>query len=997
MTPDTTDSALTRGRGDHEQHDDHPDDPRQLVLPHVDTALDVGGGRLPFKISPADAALALPAVGAYCASLWAFLHGDVAMGAGLGGLGTVAGFGAMAGSFASSWALYPHERVLDGVNHLRRRRSLPWGHADAVDHAEDLHGVEHVVTVDLGGDTHTGVVTHDGRAVVPLRLRGENTEFLRAGELATLSGSLTQGLDAEITPDGDPIAFYSTTRPASSRAAREYRDRADDPDADLDGYEAALLGRVGEWVADRDLETGANDTRHYLIVSATEGAERDRGDALRRRLRQAQAAVQTSDHLDAEALTPRETVNLAAEYWERSAYPPTDAGDSAVDAAVPPVAVDDVPEDPAGMGTTDAERALAPEWFAEQTRHVEVGDAVARTFWVSNWPEQPPAKFLHGLYTMSGVDLDVTLYGHPKPRENVVARLKRQIPRIDAEGLERAESMDVESLTLDDDLSAYVLAFKLLQNVNTQPWGLSGYITVRAPDEERLQRAVERVEKELKSPPAQVTPAAPFGDQLAAFRSCSPFGADHYAGKGDRRGRATKTHTALGGVFGAALPAATGEYSDPGGIRWGRDVATGETVQVDPFEQGTAPHMITVGPSGSGKTFSVGQGSQEWYLNGDDRTVIYCDTQGGFEDVVEAFGAEHIVIDGQTGINPLDIRAAPDHDRRATEDDVNQYRLKVDEATEFFKGILRSHGVDPADYHAIIEQAVERTYADAGITTDPATHGKDSPTPVDLFETLEDMMENPTDYTFTSSGVEADHVEEHVAGLLNELSGFKEGGKYRNILTDTTGGLSPDTDTAYLDMRQLAGQTGGTKSVNLQLAVGQVTQLIKQTEGETIFVIDEAHNLLHSPEMVDWLNKAAREWRRYDAALWFVTQSTQEFVRAARDSGVENKRETIVEQCSTIQIMNAPLVQAETLAGFNLPERHADTVQNDLVPGSAGKGYSECVLSFRDGRGWVRTHVEAAPEHAESLTFSHRESASYVDRMADALASLGDENTEGAR
>lgn len=961
-------------------------DPRQLVLPYVDTTIDVTGGRLPFKISIAAALLAVPAIGAFVAGMWLAVQGSPGLGILLIGVSVFAGMIALAARLASTWALYPHERVLDAVHHLRRRASLPWGFRDAVDHAADLHAVKQVLTVDIGDDetTYAGVRTHDDRAVVPVRLIGSNTEFLRAGELEQLAGALTQQIDGEITADGEPIAIYSTTRPAASSAAEEYTARARAIGTRLSTFQAGLLGEIGDWVDTRDAESGANSTTHYLIVTAATHGGRPLEDDLEHRLRQALNAIRGADSLDAEPLTSRETINLTSEYWGRSAYPAGDIGDAAAEAVVSAVDVADLADDP--PGSTGAERATAPEWYAETPRHVEIGDDVARTYWISNWPEQPPVKFLHGLYTMRGVDLDVKLHGHPKPRERVVSRLKREIPRIDAEGMDRAETMNVDSLTIDDDLSAYVLAFKLLQNVNTQPWGLSGYVTIRAPNPDKLRIACERVEKEMKAPPARATPAAPFGNQHAAFRSAAPFGADHYAVAGTSRHRAQKTHLALGGVFGAALPAATADMSDSGGIRWGRDVTTGQTVQVNPFEQGTAPHIITVGPSGSGKTFSVEQASQEWWLNGDDRTVIYCDTQGGFEDVVEAHGAEHIVIDGKTGINPLDIREAADHDRAATGDDLNQYRLKVTEATEFFSGILRSHGVDPAEYHAAIEQAVEQTYADVGITTDPATHGKPSPEPSDLFDTLEDMMRNPESFTFTGEGAETEQVESRVADLLGELSGFKEGGKYHNILAETTDGLSPNTEMAYLDMRQLAGQTGGAKSVNLQLAVGQVSQLIKQTEGETIFVVDEAHNLLHSPEMVDWLNKAAREWRRFDAALWLVTQSPQEFVRrASGDAGTENKRETIVEQCSTIQIMNSPLVKARTLSEFNLPAHHAETVQSDLVAGSAEKDFSECVLSFQDERGWIRTRVEANPIHADSITYSHRTGQSFREQMRAAL------------
>lgn len=967
-------------------------DPRQLVLPHVDTAIDLANGRFPFKITIPSLFMGIPSVGALAASIWYIYQGSPGVGVGLIVLSSLLGMMALGGRMASMWSSYPHEKVIDGFKHLRRRLTLPWSYDTAVSRADELHAIKHPITVDTNDKTYAGVMTHDGRAVIPVPLEGSNTEFLDSGILPQLTASFTQGVDSEITAGVEPISFYSTTRPAESQVATEYQSRAHATISRLTDYLSGLIGETGEWVAERDAETGANDTYHYLVITASEDSAGNKAlkEDLTHRLGQAEAAMSKADSVTPGTLTSREAVNLAGEYWDRTAYPEGDVGDSAAEAAVPSHNVGDLPD---GFSSpTPAERAIAPEWFDERIRHVEVGETVARTYWISNWPEQPPAKFLHGLYTMPGVDLDVKIFGHPKPRDSVISDLEKIIPRIDAEGMDRAENMDVTSLTIDDDLSAYVLAYKLLQEVDTEPWGLSGYVTVRAPDTEKLRKACERVEKELKRAPTRCTPSAPFGDQMVAFRSAGPYCPDRYASKGDVRRRATKTHLALGGVFGAALPAATPETSEEGGIRWGRDATTMRTIQKDPFQSGMAPHLTTVAPSGSGKSFAVKQASQEWWMNGENRTLIYCDTQGEFEDTVEGFGGEHIVIDGKTGINPLDIRPAASHDRAATGDSVNQYRLKVTEATEFFKGIIRSHDVDPSKFHARLEQAIERTYQNAGITPDPSTHGRPSPDPDDLFETLEDMMENPGDYTFTDVEAEKQPVEEQVAELHSQLSGFQPGGKYHNILTDSTDTLTPDIDMAYLDMRQLAGQTDGAESANLQLAVSQVSQIIKQTDGETIFVIDEAHNLLHSPEMVDWLNKAAREWRRYDAALWFVTQSPEEFVSHAGEHGTENKRKTILEQCSTVQILKAPRVDAETLEKFGLPKHHADTVQKDLVPGSDDEeDYSECLISFQNERGWIRTQIEASPALGASIDFTHRTGKSYVEYMREALDDIADD------
>ena len=988
--------------GEQTDPDGRSSDPRSLVLPYVDTAADLAEGRFKTKVTGPRLLLITPTVLLTLAGAWtAFTGGSLILAALCVGLAGAVGFAALAGEHLTGWAFYPHEHVLNVTAYLRRRARLPIGGLTALHGGVRTHGIDRGVRLPVETsetarpESYAGVVTDDGRLVVPIRLDGANAAILPEGDLGRRAGALTTGIDTQLADALDAtFTFYATTRPARTTFARTYLERAGRWwNTTLTEYESALLGKIGEWVADEDGETPANETRHYLFVS-TDCYGDDDTDRAKTRVEAAVNAITRSRDYDTGPLTPREVTNLVADYWERETFPAEPAGDDAHRALIRPDALAPNSEGDKhvaargeGPGVDAIQGALAPDHFAEHTQHVEIGEEVARTLYVESFPVQPTVGFMDALDTLGNVDLDMAFHARPVDRDWFGGYLNTSIARVDGEATEREEQGTADSITIEDDIDAYVLAQRLHESVGATPWELSGFITVRAPDTDTLRKAVTQIEKAAKSPPSPLSLRTASYDQALAFRSSAPFGRDEFSERGRRKYRRRKTHYAYSGVLGARLPDPTPDHSGNGtGIRWGRDVTTNRTIEADPFDQGLAPHMLTVGPSGSGKTVSVKQASQEWWLNGDDRTLIYADTQGGFEDVVDAFDATHLVIDGETCINPLDIRPAADHDLKATGGGYDQYRLAVDGATEFFAGLLQNHGVDPSTYYSAIEHGIEQTYARAGITADSATHGHETPTPVNVFETWERMLENPAEYTFTDVDVEAEKFRDRIAELLNELSGFKEGGKYHSMMAETTAGISPDDRIVYIDMRQLAGQTGGASSVNLQAAVSQVGQVIKQTPGETLFIPDEAHNLLHSPAMVDWLNKAAREWRRHNAGIWFVTQSPQEFVRRAEgvDAGGENKRETILEQCSIRQIMHAGGIDDGVLSELGIPPHATRTVKDDLVPGSAGEGFSECVLSFRDEPGWIRTKVEAAPTHLASLTFTHRESEDYFDRVVDA-------------
>ena len=167
----------------------------------------------------------------------------------------------------------------------------------------------------------------------------------------------------------------------------------------------------------------------------------------------------------------------------------------------------------------------------------------------------------------------------------------------------------------------------------------------------------------------------------------------------------------------------------------------------------------------------------------------------------------------------------------------------------------------------------------------------------------------------------------------------------------------------YIDMANY-NDDDDEKPVLQHLMLGQLTEIIKQKDGETVALFDEAHNLLHSEEMVEWLQKAAREWARYESALHFVTQSTQEFVKRAKGvgEGQENDRQTIFEQCSTISVFLSPETERETLKQIGLEtDELIDVAQTGLVPARADDNYTTFLSAFTDRESWYEYQVEASP------------------------------------
>lgn len=657
------------------------------------------------------------------------------------------------------------------------------------------------------------------------------------------------------------------------------------------------------------------------------------------------------------------------------------------------------------------DRELAGSHFDAQKGYLEVGDQLVTTLWVTDFRPQIESAFLKPLYSMEGidgVDLDITIDTTAIDKSQAREEIQEGEANI---GAKSGEQTRIESRETDEGGSIYETADDLLRNTNAQAWDVSMYVSVRvgprgaidtADDDFRdfdsldaakhaaLQDGIEDVKETVEASPIEATVIRPQRLQKELLDSVSPnksntFNdvlADDDAGMierrietllGDAGTSGPKQNRVLGGFLGAAFPPCCSTINEDGGLNWGRDVETGEPFRTDPSSRDTGPHYYVLGVTRGGKTYAISSAAAGWFTEKDDRTLIVCDTKGGFDGLTRMLGGDHHVIEGSQKINPLET-----HSPSEGNEDVDAFWMSVTSRTNFFKNILRGQGIDPSKYHSEIEQGLEETYRRFDVVPGDVEPSGRMPTVKDLKKTWTEMAESPEEFTASGEGSKEGEVKEtRVAELLNKLSGFSEGGRYHNLLGETSLGiLDSDTDMAYLDMSQLASDSDAEKSAMLSLAQSLVNQKVRQTDGELMFVVDEAHLLLHSDEQVNWLQRAAREWAESDGILGMISQDPSEFLDDNSD-GNSGKKRALLNQCSMRAIFNMPSTKANVIGEFVPGANHGlvDTIQNDLTPARADAGYTECVVNVTDNDrpGWHRVKVEASKFEDYVFDYDHGE------------------------
>jgi type IV secretory pathway VirB4 component len=575
------------------------------------------------------------------------------------------------------------------------------------------------------------------------------------------------------------------------------------------------------------------------------------------------------------------------------------------------------------------------EW---DTRAAKVGDQWTTTLVVTGYPDQPKDGYLSELFELSDVRFDVTARLTPRSQRRARRALKDA-----ADGLQADADLDASArgAYLQERANAAQAAYAAVED-GARVVDQALYVTVRAEDREALQDAVGRVRATMRDAPANLAAAPAICQQDRALRGAAPLRSDPL----------DRTSVALGGAAGALLASPhSPTVLEDGGVEVGVHRDTGTPVVIDPFGRENGYATFTVGDPGSGKSFGAKQRFLRTMAQDPDRVGVILEPLNDWVGVAEALDATRITVGGDRGLNPLEIQPTPPGVRDRMGEDASPFNEKLDDALAFLANVLAMRGAELGDRRPTLETALVETYAERGITADPATHDRESPTLRDVLDVLESMVNAPGEYVVR---VEAERgkLREDATWLLDQLRPFAEGGRYEHLGRPTEFDLS-DERVVYLDLAQQEGSVAGESAtaLTMQLLISLMYERAKAVE-EMVFVIDEArYAMSHTPNLA-FLETAFRHHRHHDLSIRLVTQTVDEFFERP-------EAETIVDQCAVRTFHALSGMDEEWASEFELNPAQEQFVRN-AVPGNDDAGYSEALVGV-DGE-WRGIEVRALPQ-----------------------------------
>lgn len=571
-----------------------------------------------------------------------------------------------------------------------------------------------------------------------------------------------------------------------------------------------------------------------------------------------------------------------------------------------------------GLGARSLVDLVAPGAVDLRHDHLRLDRQYVRVLAVANYPRTVTAGWLQALLGFD-TPIEISLHLHPLATGPMIRTLDQQLVRLHSSRLlddrfgrlasseRELASADVEGLR------------DALQKGEQRIFGVGLYLLLRADSPAALDDATRRLEGALDA--VRVDARTALLEQDLGFRACLPECRDALAVN-----RNLDT-----GSLATMFPFCSGSVSMENGVLYGIDAATASPVFVDPFDQGLDnANMVVFATSGAGKSYFLKLLLLR--LLAADVHALIIDPDDEYRAVCAAAGGQEIRLSSVSDqrINPFDLPGPPAD--RAEPD-------PLAEQVAALLGLLAIMLAGPREplstqERGILDAAIYATYAGAGISADPATHGRPAPLLRDLAATL------------------AATPGEVAASLAMRLRRYVEGSL--SALFSGPTNVELRARCVVFNVQALEDEL---RAVVIHLIASLLWRQVRRERRPRLHVIDEAWSLLQYPEGGAFLSSMARRARKYWLGIVTSTQDVADFL------GNEHGRVVLTNAATKCLLKQSSATIGPVVEAFALSP---DERQYLL---GAGKGQG---LFFCRGT-HLALRIEASPAEHRLATTSPRE------------------------
>lgn len=285
----------------------------------------------------------------------------------------------------------------------------------------------------------------------------------------------------------------------------------------------------------------------------------------------------------------------------------------------------------------------------------------------------------------------------------------------------------------------------------------------------------------------------------------------------------------------------------------------GDVFRFDPFDKRLSPahHGLVVADTGSGKSVTLGALTLDALASGVDAILV--DNGGSWEPMTRLLGGIHLPVDLTTPMTPfrpwVEMLEGGALDMEAVQDVVSFLELCVREEGQ--------RGFDKLTIQ-LVAKAVQRAYV---------TEFRQKPEARPLMRAFHEALR--------ATGVEATHPDDKriCDDIARRLTLFVGDNLYGPFL-DRPSTLRFDAKLITFDMAAVS-KSPITRSIAMSTVMSVITTRAAAKRRRTLVEVDEGHAYLGQDETAErFLERCYRVMRKFDVAMWMITQQFGDFVKA---------------------------------------------------------------------------------------------------------------------
>jgi len=492
-----------------------------------------------------------------------------------------------------------------------------------------------------------------------------------------------------------------------------------------------------------------------------------------------------------------------------------------------------LPEQIYKQGVLELQDVIAPSALQITPREINLGDKIARTFFVMSYPRMLTDSWFSPIINLDRV-LDISIFIHPIDSAEILKKFQKKVAEVQSQIMAREEKGLVRDPILDTAYKDLEDLRDQLQQAQERIFDVGVYLTIYGSTTEELDKAESEIKSMLESRLVYVKPA--LFQQEQGFKSVLPLGHDELAVN------SKLNSSPLSSIF----PFVSFDLTSDKGILYGVNRHNASLVLFDRFSLENYNSVIFA-KSGSGKSYATKLEILRTLMF--DTEVIVIDPEREYEFLSQAVGGRYfnISLNSEHHINPFDL-APP----REDESPADVLRSNIVALVGMFRIMLG--GLTPEE-DAIMDRAITETYALKDITVDSN------------FAEVEPPL--LSDFELVLAGMEGSE------SLVQRLSKYTKG-TWSGFINQPT---NVDLNKKFV-VFSVRDMEDDLKPVAMYLITHYIWNAVRKQLKKRLLVIDEAWWMMKSDDTASFLYGMAKRGRKYYLGLATITQDVDDFLKS---------------------------------------------------------------------------------------------------------------------